>query len=346
VKILITGGAGFIGHHIVEYFLRHSTHTMTLLDRLDLSGNLNRLSEVVAQQYVSAFDKENKSRVRFIYHDLKSPISDQLAYQIGAHDIILHMAAATHVDRSITHPMEFVMDNVVGTTNILDFARKVGCLMFIQFSTDEVFGPAPPGVAYKEDDRYRSGNPYAASKAGAEEMAIAYHNTYGVPVVVTHTMNVVGERQHPEKFVPLVISKVAREQTVTIHADKTLKVSGSRFYIHAQHVAEAIRFIIRHGSPGEKYNICGRKEVSNLELAQRIAEIMEIPLLYKMVDFHSSRPGHDLRYALDGSKLQSMGFVPSSDDDLRLSEIVSWYTSNPAWLHTLGEKLSDEEEAA
>jgi dTDP-glucose 4,6-dehydratase len=226
-----------------------------------------------------------------------------------------------------------VFENVVATCNLLEYARR-GCERFLYFSTDEVFGPAPEGVRYKEWDRYKSGNPYAATKAGGEELAIAFHNTYGVPVVVTHTMNVFGERQHPEKFIPSTIRKVRDGETVTVHADKTRTKAGTRFYIHAAHVANAVRFVLANGTPGDKYNIVGEKEVSNLALAHEIAKSVGKSLNFEMVDFHSSRPGHDLRYALDGSKLAEMGWTPPNTFEKSLSNTVHWTLRNERWLRS------------
>lgn len=321
MKILITGAAGFIGHHLTQRLLEDG-HQLTILDRLDHSGNLNRLAEIGLPN----------RHAKFVFHDLRAPINSQLAAQIGSHDWILHLAAATHVDRSITEPMSFVMDNVVATCNLLDHARQAGCAGFLYFSTDEVFGPAPQGVRYKEDDRYRSGNPYAATKAGAEELAVAYHNTYCLPVMVTHTMNVFGERQHPEKFIPNTIARVDGHEVVTIHADRTRTKAGSRFYIHAQAVADAVCFIMRNGTPGHKYNIVGEREVDNLELATLIADCVGKPLRHEMVDFHSSRPGHDLRYALDGSKLEALGWQPPQSFEHALQQTVQWTMANRHWL--------------
>ena len=329
-KVLLTGGAGFIGHHVIETMLRDTDYNVVVIDRLDTSGNLNRLKEVLDT------DPSWVSRIDFIWHDLKAPINEMIAKQIGKIDYILHLAAGSHVDRSIEYPMEFVMDNVVGTTNLLDYARlytQDSLKMFLYFSTDEVFGSAPVGTNYKEWDRYNSGNPYSASKAGAEEMCLAYFNTYKVPVVITHTMNVFGIRQHPEKYIPLVIKKVRDGELVTIHSNAEKTKAGSRFYINTEDVASAMKFILQNHKLGDKYNIVGEKEVDNLQLAQIIADIMGKKLNYEMLDFHSSRPGHDLRYALCGEKMKSMGWEPEKKLEDRLEEVISWTLDNSnRWL--------------
>jgi dTDP-glucose 4,6-dehydratase len=323
MKVLITGAAGFIGHHLVDALLRGTDWHLTLIDRLDCSGNLNRLAEIGAAK---------NPRVRFVFHDLRAAINDQLAHQLGGFDYILHLAAATHVDRSIENPLEFVWDNVVGTVTMLDFARKVGCEKFLNFSTDEVYGPAPGATRYGEDDRYNCGNPYAATKAGAVQLGLAYHNTYGVPVLTTHTMNVLGIRQHPEKMVPGTVARVRDGALVTIHADKTRTKAGSRFYIDAGDVASAVVFLLEFGTAGEKYNVVGEREVDNLELASFIASVQGKPLHHEMVDFHSSRPGHDLRYGLSGAKLEAMGWKPKRDIFHCVEGIVAWSLYHPHWL--------------
>lgn len=324
MKVLLTGGAGFIGHHVAEHLLRNTDATVTFLDRLDCSGNLNRITQIRDWETY-------KRRCRWVFHDLRAPINDQLAVQLGEHDVILHLAALTHVDRSITHPLEAVMDNVMGTFNILEHARR-GCDRFIYFSTDEVFGPAPVGTAYKEWDRYRSTNPYSATKAGAEELTLAYQNTYGVPAIITHTMNVFGERQHPEKYIPGTIAKVRDGELVTVHADPSRTRAGSRFYIHARNVADGVLHVLKHGAVGDKYNIVGEVECDNLRLAQLIAEYVGKPLYHEMVDFHSSRPGHDLRYALDGTKMADIGWKPKVNFEKSLERVVQWSLSNQQWL--------------
>ena len=327
-KMLITGGAGFIGHHMVEYMLENSDFEIVVLDRLDVSGNLNRLTELPIWQ------NEGK-RVSFVWHDMKAEMHNNeiLQSMIGSVQTVLHIGASSHVDRSISDPLSFVMDNVVGTCNILNYARTQDNLQnFIYFSTDEIFGPAPDGINYKENDRYNSGNPYSASKAGGEELCMAFHNTYKMPIMVSHCMNVFGERQHPEKFIPLCIKNSYTGGKITIHANKALTKAGSRYYIHAKNVCNAVDFLLKNGNPGEKYNIVGEKEVDNLTLAKLISSFVGKEINYEMVDFHGSRPGHDLRYALDGSKMAKMGWAPVNNLEKSIESLVDWSLNNPKWI--------------
>lgn len=340
-RILITGGAGFIGHHFVEHLMRTEPNVeVVLLDRLDAAGNLMRFPDI--ETYPDWSD-----RVTFLYHDLKAPIRSYLDRRIGHVDYVVHLAAASHVDRSITHPYNFVMDNVVGTVNLLDWLRSRSIPpTTLYFSTDEVYGPAPDGVFYREGDRHNPGNPYAASKAAAESLVRAYRNTYELPLMISNTMNVFGERQDPEKFIPMTIGKCLRGDRVIIHADETRTVPGSRFYLHARNAAAATIFLLRNGDPWEEtedqaesgtYHIIGQAEVTNLELAQKIweyiASMANIPNLdYELVDFHSSRPGHDLRYAMDGEKLAAMGFQFPVTFEQSLLDTIAWTLDNPEWL--------------
>ena len=336
-KILITGGAGFIAHHVIDKILSTTDWEIITLDRLDFSGNLNRLKEVV-----SSYPQIEQKRVIVVHHDLKAELNPEISASIGKIDYISHLAAGSHVDRSITYPLEFVMDNMVGTANILDYARKLDYLeRFAYFSTDEIFGPAPKGVNYKENDRYNSTNPYSATKAGAEELVVAFENTYGLPSLITHTMNVFGERQNPEKYIPMVIKKVRDNETVTVNANKEKTIAGSRHYIHAEDVADALLFLYNYdistikpdntGAKCQKFNIVGKDEIDNLQLAKFIAKTQDKDLNYEMVDFHSQRPGHDLRYALDGSKMEKMGWVPKSAYE-QLETTINWTLENDRWL--------------
>jgi dTDP-glucose 4,6-dehydratase len=340
--VLITGGAGFIAHHVIDKILKDTDWRIVCLDRLDISGNLNRLHDMLQDHDAKAV----AGRLRIVFHDLKAEINSQIVHDIGPIDIILHLAAGSHVDRSIAYPMEFVQDNVVGTVHLLDYARKnlPDLERFVYFSTDEIFGVAPEGVSYKEYDRYNSTNPYSASKAAGEEFCVAYENTYKMPIVVTHTMNVFGERQHPEKFIPATIQKVRDGEQVIIHANEACTQAGTRMYIHAKDVAEGLMFILntlpadyKHtGDYGHahcpKFNLVGTEEIDNLTLAQMIAAAVGKELNYKMVDFHGSRPGHDLRYALDGGLLKQLGWEPGIKLSERITGMVKWTLENKRWL--------------
>lgn len=332
-RILITGGAGFIGHHIVEYILDKTDWDLVLLDRLDLSGNLDRIREL--PNYVA-----NKHRIQFEWHDLKAPINDHLARRLGSPDYIIHLAASSHVDRSIEDPLLFAMDNVVGSVNMLNFARTCKNLkQFMNFSTDEVFGPAPEGHAHKEDEPHRPSNPYSASKSGQEAFGYAFFVTYGLPVVTTHTMNNFSIRQHPEKLVPKTIRSIIHGKPMPIFSKLNkkgkLEAVGSRYWIDCRNTASAVLFLLKHGVPGESYNIIGFDELTNLEMGQRIAKIIGKPLIPEFVDFHAVRPGHDRRYALDGTKLKKMGWKPDIPFNESLRQTVEWYLDpkNEKWLN-------------
>ena len=316
-KVLVTGGCGFAGSHLCEHLLKNTEWDIVIFDKLTYAAQgFDRLRDILV------FDDK---RVKIFTVDFTKEISEGIIKETGDLDYIIHMGAETHVDRSIEDPEPFVMSNVVGTMRILNFARKQKNLRkMIYFSTDEIFGPAPEGTNYKEWDRYNSGNPYSASKAGGEELCLAYHNTYGVPVLVTHCMNIFGERQHPEKFIPMVVKKVLNGEKVTIHSNKDKTKAGSRFWIHARNVAAAVLFLLEKGQAGDKYNIVGEKEVDNLEMAQIIAKILDKPLDYEMIDFHSLRPGHDLRYALSGEKLNKMGFKYPKKFEESLKNTIEW----------------------
>lgn len=326
-RILVTGGAGFIGHHFIEYLLNNTEHDIVSLDRLDLSGNLNRLAEVVEN------NEKFKKRLDVVYHDLKSPIHDYTRNRLGDIDYIVHLAAGSHVDRSVLYPMEFVMDNVVGTGNLLDYARLhlPDLKLFLYFSTDEVFGAAPDGVVFDENSRYNSGNPYAASKAGAEELCVSYENTYHMPIIITHTMNVYGSRQHPEKYLPIVIKKCLSGELLEVHSNPEQTKASKRCYLHNDDVSEAILFLMKNHKVGEKYNIVSDTESDNLDLALAVSDIIGKPLNYKLIDPKITRPRHDFRYALSGEKMAKMGWEQKISLEEGLTKVVDWFLKNERW---------------
>lgn len=324
--ILITGGCGFIGHHFVEHVYINTDWNIIIIDKLSYASNgFERLRDTGCL---------NADRVKVFTNDLINPIPEGIQKEIGKNvNYIVHMAAETHVDNSIKDPKLFLDNNINSTLNLLEYSRTLPNLeIFFYFSTDEVFGPALNDTLFKEWDRHKPTNPYSASKSAAEQICVAYENTYKVPLMIVNVMNAFGERQHVEKFIPLCIKKIMNNETIEIHSYPDKKRSGTRFYIHGRNIAAVVLFLINKGSIGEKYNIAGEKEVSNLEMAQMIAGYMNKELKYKMVDFHSDRPGHDLRYGLDGTKLFNMGFSLPLNFEESLRKTVEWTLKNKKWL--------------
>lgn len=327
MRVLITGGAGFAGHHFIEHFLKETDWEIIVLDKLTYASNgFDRLRAIGAYSH---------PRVKCLASDFSQRITEGVRSEIGDVDYILHLGAETHVDKSIEDPEPFVRANVLGTMHMLNLARDCpGLKRFLYFSTDEVFGPAPEGVFYKEGDRYNSGNPYAATKAGGEELSMAYANTYGVPVLITHTMNMFGERQHSEKFIPLCISRVLSGEKIYVHSDKSRTSPGKRHYIHCRNVASAVLHLLGLSNEEKcaKVNIVGEREVDNLEMVRIIADHLGRVPSYELIDFHGSRPGHDLRYALDGAALSRSGYVQKVDFEASLHKTIAWYLKHREWL--------------
>ena len=328
-KIIVTGGCGFIGHHVVEHFAKTTDCNIVVIDKLSYASlGYDRLRDTGVFERVQVFSA-----------DLIQPIPEGIVYELGTDiEFIVHMAAETHVDNSIAEPVSFIRNNVESTVSILEYTRKLqrrGCDLkaFFYFSTDEVFGPALGSTMYEEWDRHRPTNPYSSSKSAAENICISYQNTYKVPLMIVNVMNAFGERQHPEKFIPKCIGKVLRGEKVHIHSYPDKQRAGTRFYIHARNIAAAVQFLLENGSVGEKYNITGEKEVDNLELAQFIATVCEKPLKHEMVDFHASRPGHDLRYGLSGKKMAAMGWTLPLGFEESLRKTILWTIENQKWLN-------------
>lgn len=324
--IVLTGGCGFIGHHFAEYVHKHTDWNIIIIDKLSYASmGLNRLRNNLLI---------NSSRVKIFTIDLCNELSEGIKKEIGTNiNYIVHMAAETHVDNSIKEPLKVIHNNIISTVHLLEWSRTLNNLeIFFYFSTDEVFGPALGNTLYKEWDRHKPTNPYSASKSAAENICISYENTFKIPLIIVNVMNAFGERQHVEKFIPLCIKKIINNQKIYIHSYPDKITSGTRFYIHAQNIANAVLFLIQNGKLGEKYNISGEKEVSNLELAQLIAKYIGKELDYEMVDFHSTRPGHDLRYGLDGTKIYELGWKPKFNFEKSLEKTIQWTLNNLDWL--------------
>jgi len=325
-KIIITGGCGFIGHHFAEYIHKNTDWDIVIFDKLSYASiGLNRLRNNLLI---------DSNRVKIFTIDLCNELTVGIKKEIGEDiNYIVHMAAETHVDNSIKDPINTINNNINSSVNLLEWARTLKKLeIFFYFSTDEVFGPALGDKLYKEWERHKPTNPYSASKSAAENICISYENTYKLPLMIVNVMNAFGERQHVEKFIPLCIKKILNDELIYIHSYPDKITSGSRFYIHAQNIASAVYFLIKNGTIGEKYNITGEKEVSNLELAELISKIIGKDLKYEFIDFHETRPGHDLRYGLDGEKLFNMGWQPKFNFEESLEKCVKWTLNNLEWL--------------
>jgi len=331
MRVLITGAAGFLGAHIVEHLLVNTDWDIVCLDSFHHKGVAERIAD-------STYYQANKDRVSVVTHDLTAPLSRMAMTKIGRVDYIINAASQSHVDRSIDDPVPFAQNNMNLMLNMLQYARLAHPSVFIQISTDEVYGPAPDGTKHKEWASILPSNPYSGSKAAQEAMCIAYWRTYGVPVVITNTMNLIGERQDPEKFVPMVMKKVLAGEEMVIHG--TPDNIGSRFYIHCRNQADGLLFILKNLKPAkypdtdrpDRYNIVGEKEMNNLEMAELIAKLLDKPLKYRFEDFHKTRPGHDRRYALDGKKLADLGWQPPIDLETSLKRTVDWTLENREWL--------------
>jgi dTDP-glucose 4,6-dehydratase len=282
-----------------------------------------------------------------ITHDLTTPIDLVTKNEIGDINYVLNLASESHVDRSISEPRDFILNNTNLILTMLELARASDNLkLFIQMSTDEVYGPAAEGHNHAEWETQYPSNPYSASKAAQEDISYSYWRTYGLPIVITNTMNIFGERQDTEKFIPLIIRNITKQLPVLVHAQKLNNnewKSGSRYYLHARNQADALKFILdkcdqidtiykNNNKVMEKFNIVGEKEVSNEIIVKLISKIMNAESNITYIDFHSARPGHDLRYALNGDKMKKLGWKPPLPFEESLRRTVNWYVNNTSWI--------------
>jgi len=332
-RVLLTGASGFVGAHVLRHILVNTDWDVVCPTTFTHKGLQDRIR-------LSAIGIDDDfARIKVIRCDFTSPISPLTAREFGHIDYVLNLASESHVDRSIECPAPFIINNVSLICHLLDWARASDIEKFVQISTDEVYGPAPIDYAHTEwKDQHLPSNPYSASKAAQEDIAFSYWRTYGVPIAITNTMNIIGEMQDPEKFVPMVIKRVLNGDLMSIHGSLDGRV-GSRFYLHARNQADGLLHVLKQDFPkyGEadtplRLHIAGEREVDNLELAQMIADFVGKNLNYEIVDFHTSRPGHDLRYALNCDKIESTGWKAPLALEESLKNTVEWTLQNREWL--------------
>lgn len=334
MRVLLTGAGGFVGSHTLIHLLHNTDWDIIITDSFKHQGKIDRINEVLKRY------PEFKDRVTLIVHDLVVPFSKQTIEKMGKIDYIISMASESHVDRSITDPRPFIENNVALILTLLEYAREYPVKKFLQVSTDEVYGPAEYGYAHKEGEPHRPSNPYSASKAAQEDIVYSYWRTYNLPVIISNTMNIIGEMQDPEKLVPRAIQCVMNGQTLPVFGDAQGNVTSTRIYLHARNQADALLFLLKNVEPNSylkgqeisQFNVVGEQELTNLEMAKLVAKFAGKKLLYEVVDFHSARPGHDLRYALDGEKIAKLGWkAPMAFED-SLKTTVEWTIDHKEWM--------------
>lgn len=331
-KVVLTGIGGFVGCHTFAHIMHNTDWECIGIDSFRHRGLTDRVTHMLRAH------PEWAKRLKVVTHDLAAPFSDQVLLDMGTVDYIISMASESHVDRSIQDPESFCLNNYLLSMYTLQAARKLDPYIYINIGTDEVYGPADLDYKHVEWDVIIPSNPYAASKAAQEALTCAWYRTYDVPAVLTNSMNMIGELQHPEKLIPSIIRNVMAGEEQVIYGTKDS--IGSRFYIHARNHADALLFILEKeparysngDNRPDRYNIVGEKEFNNLEIAHMVAEVVGKPLKYRLVDFHSSRPGHDRRYALDSTKMETLGWTPPYGIEDTIRSTVEWYFDNPEWL--------------
>lgn len=332
-KILITGGAGFIGSHVVRRFVNnYPEYEIINLDALTYAGNLENLLDI----------KDCKN-----YHFIKGDITNEHfildLFVENQFDGVIHLAAESHVDRSIANPMGFIMTNIVGTVNLLNAANHCwkGDYLgkrFYHISTDEVYGSLGDKGFFTETTSYDPKSPYSASKASSDHLVRAYHNTYGLPVVVSNCSNNYGPNQFPEKLIPLIINNIENNKPLPVYG-KGLNI---RDWLYVEDHATAIDLIFHQGKDGETYNIGGNNEWKNIDIVKKICDIMDRKLSQesgtsqKLITYVKDRAGHDLRYAIDASKLnKELGWEPSLQFEEGIEKTIDWYLAHKAWMQRI-----------
>ena len=332
-KILITGGAGFIGSHVVRRFVnRYPDYEIVNLDALTYAGNLANLTDI-----------EHQSNYRFIKADITEAATINHLFKTENFDAVIHLAAESHVDRSIADPSAFVLTNVIGTVNLLNAAREYwkgdyGQKRFYHISTDEVYGALGDTGMFTETTSYDPHSPYSASKASSDHFVRAYHDTYGLDIVISNCSNNYGSHHFPEKLIPLAINNIKNNKPVPVYG----KGENVRDWLWVEDHARAIDVIFHQAKTGQTYNIGGHNEWKNIDLIHLLCGIMDQKLgrtngeSAKLITFVTDRAGHDLRYAIDSTKLQQeLNWVPSLKFEEGLAKTVDWYLENEEWLNNV-----------
>ena len=311
---LITGGCGFIGSNFIRYLLNKDQACRVInLDKLTYAGNPENLKEV-----------KNDSRYHFLQGDICDKLIVEQIFSDYHPEIVINFAAESHVDRSITKPDDFIQTDIMGVFVLLESSRKSNIDLFIQISTDEVYGSIQNG-SFKETDSLMPSSPYSAGKAGGDRLAYSYHVTYKLPVIITRASNNYGPYQYPEKLIPLFVTNALEDKALPVYGDG----KNVRDWLYVEDHCEAIMFLINKGRHGETYNVGGRNELQNIEITQMI--LKQLNISDDLITFVEDRKGHDFRYSLNCDKIKTLGWSPGHKFEVALQRTVNWYVENTEW---------------